>query len=212
MSSPLARLWHGRDVAIVYALIVAVATVVVAVQPPPVARDLIASSSTDLVNMRDRPLTVLVLSAFVISPAWLLVLLIPVVIAYGAVQRWLGRLAVVVTAVFGHVGATLCVTVAQGSALAERTVPASIAYRHDVGVSYGLAAALGLLLVRVPRRYRLAYGLLSLAVVVALFVFRSLFSGLGHGLAWVIGLGLAWLVYASARAPNAVASTSGADR
>ncbi len=73
-------------------------------------------------------------------------------------------------------------------------------------------AALGLLLVRVPRRYRLTYGLLSLAVVVALFVFRSLSSGLGHGLAWLIGLGLAWLVYASARAPNAAASTWGAER
>ena len=78
-----------------------------AVRPRPVARDLIASSSTNLVNMSERPIRVLVLSAFVVSPAWLLVLLIPVVIAYGAVQRWLGRLAVVVTVVFGHVGATL---------------------------------------------------------------------------------------------------------
>ena len=46
------------------------------------------------------------------------------------------------------------------------------------------------------------YGLASVAVVAALFVFRSLFSGMGHGWAWLIGVGLAWLVYAGARAPR----------
>lgn len=224
MTSPVTRAprrrgpaawWQGRDLGIVYALVVAVVSIALALQPSATARALVRASSTNLANMREEPLTVLALSLVVVSPLYYLILLVPVVIAYGAAQRWLGRLAVVITVVLGHVGATLCVTTAETVALQERWVPETIVNKSDVGVSYGLAAALGLLLTRVPTRYRLVYGLASLAVVVGLILFRSPFSAIGHGLAWLIGVALAWLVYAGEQAGSrarAAASTSGLDR
>ncbi len=138
-----------------------------ALQPAAVARDWIAQSSTNLDNMSRNPVLVLALSAFVMAPLWLLLLLIPLVIAYGAVQRWLGRLALVVTVVLSHVGASLCVMTAETVALTQRTVSSANTGRHDVGVSYGLAGAIGLLLVRVPPRFRAWYGLASVAGVAA---------------------------------------------
>lgn len=207
--------WSGRDLAIAYALVVTVASVVVALQPAAVGREWIVQSSTNLDNMSRRPILVLALSAFVVAPLWYLVLLIPLVIAYGEVQRWLGRLALVVTVVFSHVGATLAGLIYQIVALTGQWARPTITGRLDVGVSYGLAGALGLLLVRVPRRFRLWYGVASVLGVLALVVFTSTFSTIGHGGAWLIGIGLAWLVYASARSDatqRASASTSGRDR
>jgi hypothetical protein len=210
-----ASLVLGRDVGIVYAAVVLVVSVAVALQGSGTARAVVRASSTNLTNMREQPLTVLALSLLIVSPLYYLILLIPVVLAYGAVQRWLGRVAVVIVVLLGHVGASLAVTVAETVALQQRWVPATIADKSDVGVSYGLAAALGLLLTRVPSRFRLVYGLASLAVVIALIVFRSPFSAIGHGLAWFIGIALAWLVYAGERAGSrakAAASTSDSKR
>jgi hypothetical protein len=50
------ELWRGRDVAVVYAVLVVVVSVVAATQAPSLLRDLVQSSSTNLVNLRQRPL------------------------------------------------------------------------------------------------------------------------------------------------------------
>lgn len=190
----LTRVCRRYDLTLLYAAAVTVTSVVVAVQPPEVVREAVAQSSTNLANMRSRPLSVLALSAFVVSPAWQLVLLVPVVAAYGAVQRWLGRSGLVVVVVLGHVGATLAVMAMEITALYRHIARFDIVVKPDVGVSYGLAAALGVLLAAVPRRWRTAYGLGSLLVVAAQLVLARDFTSLGHTVAWLIGLGLALLV------------------
>jgi hypothetical protein len=86
---------------------VIVISIIAAAQPPAQLRDIVSGSSTDLVNLRQRPLAVLFASAFVVSPVWGLWIVAPMVVAYGALQRWLGRASVIVVAVLGHVGATL---------------------------------------------------------------------------------------------------------
>lgn len=68
MRSQLRELWRGRDVAVVYAVLVLVISIVVAVQPPALLRDIVQSSSTNLANLRLRPLAVLTASPFVVSP------------------------------------------------------------------------------------------------------------------------------------------------
>ncbi len=206
--------WRGWDLPVAYALVVLVASVWIAWQPGGGA--LVLAASTNLQNMQQRPVQVLLLSLFVVSPLWFLLLLVPLVVAYREVQRWLGRIALVITVLLCHVFGSLWVMVAEVMALSDRSVSAAIVNRHDVGVSYGLAGVLGLLLVRVPRRLRLWYGLASVAAVIVLIVTRSAFSSIGHGSAWLIGVGLSWLVYVSARraGPDASASarTSGSDR
>ena len=185
------QLWRGRDVAGVYAVLVIVISIIAAAQPPAQLRDIVSGSSTDLVNLRLRPLAVLFASAFVVSPVWGLWILAPMVVAYGALQRWLGRASVIVVGVLGHVGATLFVATMEITQIAKGRVGFSIAGRPDVGVSYGLAAALGVLVVRVSPRWRRWYVLASLIVFTGQFFIVQSFTGLGHLTAWLIGLAVA---------------------
>jgi len=183
--------WRGRDVAVVYAVLVIVIGIIAAAQPPAQLRDIVSGSSTDLVNLRQRPLAVLFASAFVVSPVWGLWIVAPMVVAYGALQRWLGRASVIVVAVLGHVGATLFVATMEITEIAKGQVGFSIAGHPDVGVSFGLAAALGVLVVRVGPRWRRLYVMVSLIVFIGQFFIVQSFTGLGHVTAWLIGLAVA---------------------
>ena len=71
----------------------------------------------------------------------------------------------------------------------------SIVVKPDVGVSYGMAAAIGLLCARVPRRWRLPYALGCLVVTGAMLAIWPDFTRLGHLTAIVIGLGMAAAVH-----------------
>ena len=190
-SQMLGELWQGRDVAMVYAVLVVVVSVVAATQPPSLLRDIVQTSSTNLVNMRQRPLSVLFASAFVISPVSGLWIVVPMVVAYGGLQRWLGRASLFVVAVLGHIGATLFVATMEITELAKGRVGFSIAVSPDVGVSYGLAAVAGVLVVRVPDPWRRRYVIASLIVIVGQFLILRNFTGLGHLTAWLIGLAVA---------------------
>jgi membrane associated rhomboid family serine protease len=89
------------------------------------------------------------------------------------------------------------------TALRQHLVRLNIAVRPDVGVSYGMFAALGALLFLVPRTWRWAYGLICLGIVASLLVFSLDFTNLGHAGAWLIGLALSWLLYsAESRQPS----------
>lgn len=191
MRHQVRELWRGRDVALVYGAVVVVIGIVVAVQPPALLRHIVSSSSTNLVNLRQRPLSVLFASAFVVSPAWGLLIVPPMVVAYGALQRWLGRASVLVVGVLGHIGATLFVATMEITEITKGRVGFSVAVRPDVGVSFGLAAVAGLLVVRVADEWRRRYVVASLIVIVGQFFLLLDFTGLGHVTAWLIGLAVA---------------------
>jgi hypothetical protein len=191
----LARCWRGRDIGIVYGAIVIVISVWIGLHSDATVRKLVESVSTNLDNMRSTPLAVLAASAFVVSPLTQLVLVPVVVFVFGLVQRWLGRTALVAVWVFGHVGATLFVMAMEITALYRHIAHFSIVVKPDVGVSYGMAAAIGLLCARVPRRRRIPYALACLAVTGAMFAIWPGFTSLGHLTAIVIGLGMAAAVH-----------------
>lgn len=193
----------GRDVALCYAVIVLVISLMVAIQPPHRLAALVEQSSTNLANMAAHPFAVLVLSAFVVSPAAGLVLLIPVVVAYGELQRWLGRAATIVVVVFGHVGATLVVMTLEIAALHRRLVGFDIVVKPDVGVSYGLFAVIGVLLARLPQRWRMPYGIACLLLLVLLLIVDFGFTNVGHASAWLIGVSLSLVVHRGAAAAQA---------
>ncbi|HEU5485621.1 MAG TPA: rhomboid-like protein, partial [Microlunatus sp.] len=158
-------------------------------------RRLVENVSTNLDNLRTDPIAVLVASAFVVSPLSQLLLVPVVVFAFGIVQRWLGRIALVAVWVFGHVGATLFVAAMEVNALYRHIAHFSIVVKPDVGVSYGMAAAIGLLCAHVPPRWRLPYGIGCLAVTGAMLAIWPGFTPLGHLTAIVIGLGMAAAVH-----------------
>jgi tetrahydromethanopterin S-methyltransferase subunit G len=194
------ELWLGRDVAVCYGAAVVGIGVALAIAPPEVAHRIVNHSSTNLVNLRERPLSVLFASPFVIYPisgSWLVA---PMVVAFGVLQRWLGRAGLIAVVVLGHVGATLVVATMQVTSLTRGLIDFDVAVGPDVGISYGLATVAGVLVARVPRTWRRRYLLASLAVVVGQGLVLRNFTGLGHVVAWVIGLAVALLVARGARA------------
>jgi hypothetical protein len=187
----LRELLRGRDVAVVYAVVVVVVSIVVAFQPPALLRDIVQTSSTNLVNLRQRPLAVLFVSPFVISPVAGLWIVAPMIAGYGELQRWLGRASALVVGALGHVGATLFVATIEIMQLAKGRIGFSIATSPDVGVSYGLAAVAGILVVRVGETWRRRFIIASLIVIIGQFLILRNFTGLGHLTAWLIGLAVA---------------------
>lgn len=200
ISTTLAEFWRGRDVGIVYGLIVIIASTWIGLHSDLAVRRLVENVSTNLVNMRSHPIAVLVASAFVVSPLTQLLLVPVVVFVFGIVQRWLGRTALIAIWVFGHVGATLFVMAMEINALYRHIAHFSIVIKPDVGVSYGMAAAIALLCAHVPPRWRLPYGLGCLAVTGAMLAIWPDFTSLGHLTAIVIGLGMAAAVHGGERA------------
>lgn len=196
----LADFWRGRDIGIVYGVIVVVASLWINLHSEPQVRQLVEQVSTNLNNMRSHPISVLATSAFVVSPLTQLVLVPVVVWVYGIVQRWLGRTALIAVMIFGHVGATLFVMSMEITALYRHIARFSLVVKPDVGVSYGMAGAIGLLAARVPRRWRLWFALACLVVTGAMLAIWPDFTSLGHLTAVIIGLGMAAAVHGGERA------------
>ena len=204
-----------RDAAVSYAVVVLVLAVAIGLLPGRLAQRFVINSSTNLANLRSHPPYVLLVSAFVISPLWQVWILAPAVWVYGEIQRWLGRGSVLVVAVLGHVGATLFVATMISAGIAHGQVSLAEARGADVGVSYGLVTAMGLLAARLPVHRRAGglgwvtrdvyVGLVSAALVLLLVLDRS-FTDLGHLSAWGIGLSLAWLLVQASRHPSVVTS------
>jgi hypothetical protein len=195
----IAPLLRDTDLAWAYAAVVVVVAIVVRVLPGARTEDLVLDSSTNLANLRESPLLVLGVSAFVVAPLSGLWILVPLVAAFGAAQRWLGRAATVIVAVLGHVGATLFVAMLLAAGIAHGRLDPAVARAPDVGVSYGLAAVAGVLVARVPAGRRPWYVLALLAVTAGPLVVRPTFTGLGHTTAVLLGFALAVL---AARAPR----------
>lgn len=193
-AAALRRFARGRDVALAYGAVVVAVGLVLAVVPQRVADGFVLRVSTNLVNLREHPPFVVLVSAFVeASPAGLL-LVVPLVWAFGALQRRVGRAALVTSAVLGHLTATLVVSTVLLAGIAKGRIALAEALAPDVGVSYALVTVLGLLTAWAPagRRHGLVLGG-TVALVAVLLVGRT-FTDLGHVVAWAVGLCLALLV------------------
>jgi hypothetical protein len=184
------RTWRGHDVGLAYALLVLVVAITVFAQPNGVAARAVLDSSTNLHNLRTQPLAVLFLSAFVVESPWSLWILVPLVLAFGAAQQWLGRAATLLVAVMGHVFATVFVALIVNAGIANHQLSRRVADEPDVGVSYGLATLGGLLVYRLPPRWRTQVVLAVTAVLLLLVVVSQTFTDLGHLVAWGIGLAI----------------------
>lgn len=211
LTGAVLRWLRQRDVAVGYALVVLALAVAIGLLPGRLSQRFVIDSSTNLANLRSHPPYVLLVSAFVISPLWQVWILVPAVWAYGEVQRWLGRLSVLLVALLGHVGATLFVATMISAGIAHGRVSLAEARTTDVGVSYGLVTAMGLVAARLPvertgGRFgpptRNVYALAVTAALLLVLVVDRSFTDLGHLCAWGIGLSLAWLLVRADAAPS----------
>lgn len=179
---------RAHDVAVAYAVLVVVTTLLIFRLPDTRSAAVVLDASTNLANLRAQPVRVLLASAFVVSSPWGLWVLPVVVATYGAAQRWVGRAATVLLALLGHVFATLLVGVLLAAGIARRQLDHRLAHQPDVGVSYGLATVLGLLVFRLPPPLRRRVVAGATAVLVLSLVLDETFTGLGHLVAWGTGL------------------------
>jgi hypothetical protein len=191
---------RGRDLALGYALVLLGLAVFLALVPDRVHDDLVLRSSTNLANLRDDPLVVLLVSAFVLPSSLSLWVLPVLVAAYGAAQRWLGRTATLLVALVGHVFATVFVAVLLAAGIAHHQLDRAVAREPDVGASYGLAAVLAVLVYRLPPLPRRCLALGGTVALTVLVLVSETFTDLGHLTAWLIGLAMGQVGAASSRA------------
>lgn len=188
----LATVRHS-GIALGYAAIVVVLAVTLAALPAHVAATVLDVSSTNLANLREYPLWVLVGSAFVtdgLGDLWVVPFLL---VGYAYAQRTVGRVATVFVAVVGHVGATLAVATLIRAGIAHGALARSVERASDVGVSYGLACVGAFLVAAVPARWRIRYAVALVVAFVGPMAFGVTFTVLGHAIALTLGFGLALL-------------------
>jgi hypothetical protein len=206
LARDLLRLVRSSDLAMIYAAIVVVVAVVLAIASDSTHDHVIAESSTNLVNLRDHPIWVLIVSLFVVSNLaglWQIVLLLPL---YAAAQRWVGRAGAIVVALIGHIGATLFVATLLSAGIFHGWLGRDVAREPDVGISYALAAVAGFLVTEVPRRWRAPYVIVIAGYFAAPLAYAPTFTAVGHATGLALGLALSLLSYRVARAALARSS------
>ena len=174
-------------------LILAVTTLVLRGVDAPTTTRILRHQSTNLLQMsRDAP-RVLVLSAFLLDNGRLLGETIQFTVVLAPVERWIGTYRWLGVFAAGHVGATLATTVGIWLQVREGA-DRGLIYPVDVGASYGVAAAAGVLAYRLRRPWHLAW-LAFMALYVGVPVLTSgTFTEWGHLIAFGIGLAVGLLV------------------
>lgn len=164
---------------------------------------LVISESTNLFNMQRVPVQVLVASAFwidgraVVTAVTLLALLAVLV----TLERWVGTARWLAAIATGHIGATLLTLVATTCLLRHGLLSPEVAKDSDVGVSYVVLTAVGLLIHAIrSRTLRLATAVVAIAAVAVELVSDLEIFALGHLLSLLIGLALFPLIPTARRA------------
>ncbi|APU41399.1 MULTISPECIES: rhomboid-like protein [unclassified Streptomyces] len=176
----------------IWLLIIAVTSVIVAIAPDQVDRVLLHRNSSNIHQLVQHPVRALISSAFwIANPASLALYAVLFEVFHAPVERWLGTLRWLVIVATAHVVATLISQKVLLTAIQDHRAPRSMTHVVDIGVSYGLAASIGVLTYRLPHPWRWVY----LAGAIAFFgiplVTGGTFTDLGHGIALAVGL-LAW--------------------
>ncbi|MFD7981207.1 rhomboid-like protein [Streptomyces sp. NPDC059071] len=179
-SSPGTHLWL---------LVIAITSLVIALSSDGVEHYLLHRNSSNLYELSRHPVRALVGSAFWIqNPASLPFYAVLFEVFHAPVERWLGTVKWLVVVATAHIAATLISQKVVLEAIRDHDVPRSMAHVVDIGVSYGLAAAVGILTYRLPRPWRWFY----LAGAVSFFAVPLLtdrtYTDLGHAISLVIGL------------------------
>jgi hypothetical protein len=208
------RIVAHSDVALAYTGAVLAVFGYVHWRSQPLSHHLVVESSTNLANLRDHPINVLLTSAFVVAEPSDLWLLPALALACAVGQRWLGRVPVVVTIAVGHVLATLMVATLLVTGITHGRLSPAVGRAADVGFSYGLACLSGLLLAHVPHRWRLIYvmttvTLWSWSILLGppwVGLTKPSFTDIGHLVALITGIGLSTLPHAEQARRQAAAA------
>ncbi|MEU6755447.1 rhomboid-like protein [Streptomyces sp. NPDC046685] len=176
----------------IWLLIIAVTSIVVVLAPDRVEHVLLHRNSSNIHQLDRYPVRALLSSAFWIeNPASLALYAVLFELFHAPVERWLGTLRWLTIVASAHIVATLVSQKLLLMAIQDHRAPRSMTHVVDIGVSYGLAAAVGVLTYRLPSPWKWIY----LAGAVTFFgvplATGGTFTDLGHAIALAVGL-LAW--------------------
>jgi hypothetical protein len=173
----------------IWLLILAVTSSIVAAAPRHTRWHLLHHVSTNLVELHQHPLRVLVASALWIeTPSGLLTYGVLFELVHAPAERWLGTWRWLFTVASAHIGATLISQKAVFFGIRDDRLSPALAHTVDIGVSYGLAGALGVLTYRIPWPWRLPYLALVLVYFAGRLAADRTFTNLGHLASVLIGL------------------------
>ncbi|WP_424212747.1 rhomboid-like protein [Streptomyces sp. BI20] len=193
-SSPGTQLWL---------VAIAVTSLIVLVAPDRVDQWLMHRNSSNIHQLVHHPFRALLASAFWIeNPASLPLYLLLFQLFHATTERWLGTLRWLAVVATAHITATLISQKVVSLAIEAHRAPKSMAHVVDIGVSYGLAGAVGVLTYRLPRPWRWFYLVGAVAFFGIPLVGGAAFTDLGHAIALSVGL-LAWPLTRRPRGPHA---------
>jgi membrane associated rhomboid family serine protease len=188
--------WRDAPGTAVYLIILATTSVTLQGTSPRLTERLLISVSTNLDNVSHRPVQVLVSSALWVDRSWTgLLAVVGLALLLGPSERWFGTWRTAVVYIVGHSVATLTTVLVLHARIVAGSADPSLASMTDVGVSYGLAAVVGLWTYRLRGSTMRA---LWLSVFVGTLGAAAVIGGdstdLGHLIGLVCGLVLGWFV------------------
>ncbi|MEV0535367.1 rhomboid-like protein [Kitasatospora sp. NPDC050463] len=148
----------------------------------------LTARSTNLDNLREDPLHVLVASALWAEQSSFLLYFVLFTLFHANAERWLGTLRWFTVAATAHVLATLVSEGVVARGILSGRLRESLSAAVDVGVSYALAGVVAVLTYRFAGRWRLLYGGGVLLFYLVPLVTSHTFTDLGHFSAVLIGL------------------------
>jgi hypothetical protein len=175
-------------------LIIAVTTLVLRGVDPQTTTRILRHQSTNLVQMAHDAPRVLLLSAFLTTQGRLWWEFVRFTAIFVPVERWLGTYRGVAVFIAGHVGASTATTVAIWIAANHGAAGRDLLTPVDVGISYGLAAAAGVLVYRLPRPLSAIVAVALAATAVSAAIRNDTFTDWGHLTALAIGAGIGPIV------------------
>ncbi|MEV6755001.1 rhomboid-like protein [Streptomyces sp. NPDC051214] len=165
-----------------------VTTVAMHHMSPEFEKDFLLQRSTNIHELSQNPVRVLVASAFWIDGGTWLSYALLYTLFHATAEHWLGTARWLAVAAGAHVGATLISEGVLALAIRHGAAPTSAVNTLDVGVSYALAGVVAVLTYWVPSPWRYAYLLIVLTVYGTPLITGRTFTDLGHFTAVLIGL------------------------
>jgi hypothetical protein len=175
---------------LVYATLVLTTTIVVRALDPAWRERLLADSSTNVANLTRTPVRVLVASAFWLQGRPIIVWIGLLVVAMALTERWIGTRRTIAVLAAGHVGATVLTQAAVATAVAAGWMSRASLHMPDVGISYGLAALAGALVLRFHGRARVVHVVVALGVILIFLISDPGVGNVGHVVAFGLGLAM----------------------
>ena len=172
----------------IYLLILLITTETVRSLHPALASQLLRQASTNLTEMGRSAGRVLFLSAFLIDDGRWITQVALFTLIYVPLERWAGSWRWLAVVIAGHVGATLVTTIGIWADVRSNRGAIQLTHTIDVGVSYGLYAAAGLLTFGLGRSWlRVGLRLVLVVAVTSPLARSQKFTEAGHIAALCIG-------------------------